>query len=230
MNRTGRRRNRRYDVSNIEGCLVVRIDVNVTNLSLAGMAIETRNTLIVGRPYLFRIRRDDKTVDINGRVMWCVLSSTLQFDKEVVPVFRAGIHFDDILDSDTLNLQKLIERSGEFDTGEAVRGRFVALYDGSVGGDEQAVFEVKKVSLSGMLVETDCAPRKDEVVPFEVHLGDDLFSGHGRIAYIDPFTNARGEQRFRLGIEHTLLSDRAQSVLEQFVAQLVTEEARQSTA
>ncbi len=230
MNRTTRRRNRRYDVNDIEGCFIVRIDVGVSNLSLAGMAIETRNTLIVGRTYPFRIRHENETVDINGRVMWCGLTGTMRFDDDVVPVFRAGIQFEDILDRDVLKLQKLIEQSGEFETGNAVHGRFVAQLDGTISEDEQAGFEVKKISLSGMLVDTDRAPRKDDVVPFEVHLESAELSGHGRIVHIDPYLHSSGEQRFRLGIEYTLLSDRSRSTLEQFIAQLVNEDTRASTA
>jgi hypothetical protein len=67
-------------------------------------------------------------------------------------------------------------------------------------------------------------------VPFEVHIGDEELSGHGRVAYIDPYIDSSGDQRFRLGVEYTLLSDRARSALEELIAALVNEDTRQSTA
>ena len=58
------------------------------------MAIETRNTLIVGRCYSFRIRQGDQQVDVEGRVMWCVLVRSERHGQDREPVFRAGIQFE----------------------------------------------------------------------------------------------------------------------------------------
>ena len=83
MDRSSRRRFCRYDVKGVEGAFVVRIDVTVINLSAAGMAIETDNTLVVGRQYAFRIRQDGLEVDVSGRVMWCVLGKSRRASGEI---------------------------------------------------------------------------------------------------------------------------------------------------
>jgi hypothetical protein len=228
MTRQGRRRSRRYDVLDVEGSFEIRIDVKVTNLSVAGMAIETRNTLIVGRQYAFRVLQAGLQVDVPGRVMWCVLGSTQRLGSEVEPVFRAGIQFEDVVSEQTLALQRLLEASAAFEPGTPLLGRFVASVAGTLDGDQQADFEVKKVSMSGMLVDTDWAPRKDEVVPFEASLGDVVVTGHGRIAYIERYEADDGTARCRLGLEFTILSDRSRAGLERYIAALIADGQEES--
>jgi hypothetical protein len=230
MDRSGRRREPRFDVADIDGSFVVQIDVKVTNLSLAGMAIETQNTLIVGRRYAFRIRQNDVELDVSGRVMWCVLDAAERVGDDVTPTFRAGIQFEDVLGAKVLQLQKLIEASAIFDAGNEVVGRFVAAFGGSIGIDEQTPFSVKKISLAGMLVDTDRTPRRHEVIPFEARLGDFIFTGHGRVAYIEPYEDDLGAERFRLGIEFTLVSDRARANLERYILALIACDDKQASA
>jgi hypothetical protein len=222
MDRSSRRRFCRYDVKGVDGAFVVRIDVTVINLSAAGMAIETDNTLVVGRNYAFRIHQDGVNVDLNGRVMWCVLGKSRRASGDFAPVFRAGIQFEDVLSETTLKLQQLLEASAILDPTPQIFGRFVADVTGTIDVESQASFEVKKISLSGMLVDSNWKPRKGDVIPFEVSLGDETFSGHGRVAYIDAYHDRTDATRFRLGIEFTLLSDVARNLLEQYLSELIS--------
>jgi hypothetical protein len=230
MGRSGRRRSRRFDVLDVEGSFVIRVDVRVINLSVAGMAIETHNTLIVGRRYEFRVVQGEQQIEVGGRVMWCALDSNQRRGEEVEPVFRAGIQFEEVHDAHTLALQKLIESSAAFDPGSPLLGRFAAVLGGAVGIAEQAWFEVRKLSLSGMLVDTEWAPRRNEVVPFEAHLGDSVFSGRGRVAYIERYESDDGSTRFRLGVEFTLMSDRCRDLLDHYIATLIAQSCRVDTA
>jgi len=217
-------------VLDVEGSFEVRVDVKVTNLSVAGMAIETRNTLIVGRSYAFRVAQGGKHIDVGGRVMWCVLDSRKRRGDEFEPVFRAGVQFEDVHDRQTLALQKLIDSSAAFDPGAPLHGKFVAAIGGTLAVDEQVSFVVKKLSLSGMLVDTDWAPRKNEVVPFEAVLGEFLVAGHGRVAYIERYDSDDGSSRCRLGIEFTLLSDRSHARLETYISALMAKSIRAGNA
>ena len=230
MRRTGRRRSRRFDVLDVEGSFVVRVEVKVINLSVVGMAIETRNTLIVGRRYQFRVVQGEQQIDVGGRVVWCVLDSNQRRGEELEPIFRAGVQFEDVHDAETIALQRLIDCSMAFDPGSPLLGRFVAALGGTIGVDEQASFEVCKLSMSGMLVDTDWAPRRNEVVPFEAHLGDSVFNGRGRVAYIERYQGDDGSIRYRLGIEFTMLSDRCRDLLDRHIAHLIAHSRRMDTA
>ncbi len=109
-------------------------------------------------------------------------------------------------------------------------GRFIASFGGAVDIDEQAPFEVKRISLSGMLVDTEWAPRRHEVIPFEAQLGDFRFTGHGRAAFIEAYDGDEGTQRFRLGLEFTLLSERARHRLEEYISCLIGVDAEEASA
>lgn len=220
MDRSGRRRYRRYDVKGVDGAFVVRINVNVINLSAAGMAIETDNSLVVGRTYSFRINQNERDLDISGRVIWCVLGKTKRSGGGFSPIFRAGVQFEDVLSEQTLELQRMIESSALVDPGAQILGRFVFDVSGVVESASQAQFEVKKISLSGMLVDADSRPQQDDVIPFEVVLGGRPFGGHGRIAYIDPYPR-EGDPRYRIGVEFTLLSVVARETLQDFIGSLI---------
>ncbi len=230
MARSGRRRSRRFDVRDVEGSFVIRIDVRVVNLSVAGMSIETRNTLIVGRGYSFRIRQGERQVDVEGRVMWCALTRSERRGEDLEPVFRAGIQFEDVHDATGAELQRLIESSALLDPGAQVLGRFVAAFGAAVDVDRQSPFEVKQLSLSGMLVDADWAPLHDEVIPFEVNLGPASLAGHGRVAYVQGYQADGGVRRFRLGIEFSLISDRARERLAAYISALVTADADAGSA
>jgi hypothetical protein len=230
MERQSRRRHRRYDVDDVEGSFIVRIDVNVINLSVAGMAIETQNTLIVGRPYLFGIGEKGRQLEVTGRVMWCVLGKTRRSGGDFTPVFRAGIQFEDVLSEQTLDLQKLIESSAVLDPGTQIFGRFVSDVGGIIDIEAEASFEVKKISLSGMLIDTEWAPRKDEVIHFEAHLDQLDFSGHGRVAYIEGYKDSDGASRFRLGVEFSLLADKDREGLEDYLGELIAADQDEATA
>lgn len=230
MDDASRRRYRRYDVEGVDGNFVVRVDVNVINLSVAGMAIETKNTLIVGRPYSFVIGDENKSLEVEGRVMWCVLGKTERANGETAPVFRAGIQFKDVLSEGMFGVQNLIKSSAILVPDNRVFGRFTADLGGVIDPEKQAPFEVKRVSLSGMLIETDLSPRKDEVVPFEARLGDFRFTGHGRVAYIADYEDQLGNTRFNLGIEFALLSERSRIGLEAYLDSLIESDLREGTA
>ncbi len=229
MDRSSRRRFRRYDVKGVDGAFVVRINVNVINLSAAGMAIETDNTLVVGRSYTFQINQNNRGMEVSGRVIWCVLGKTQRLEGGFAPIFRAGVQFEDVLSETTLQLQRLIEDSAVLDPGAQIFGRFVADMSGVVDAESQAQFEVKRISLSGMLVDLDFRPRKDEVIPFEITLGDRPFRGHGRIAYVDPYPK-KDLARYRVGVEFALLSDLARECLEEFIGSLISLDEQVETA
>jgi hypothetical protein len=231
MDRSGRRRHRRFDVEDLKGSFVVRVEIAVTNLSVAGMAIDTRNTLVVGRRYTFRIMENGSPVDVSGTVMWCVLgSATPAAGGDVIPTFRAGIRFEDVFDQQTLKLQRLIERSGVLDAGDQVSGRFRPDVPATVDVGSCGLFEVKKISRSGMLADSDWKPRPNELVPFEITLGDDLLTGHGRIAYIEGYEADDGGQRYHLGVEFDRLPAEASALLARFIGELVSLQEHEETA
>jgi hypothetical protein len=55
----------------------------------------------------------------------------------------------------------------------------------------------------------------------ETSLGTSIVSGRGRIAYIERHESSDGAERFHLGVEFTLLSDRSRDRLEGYIVTLI---------
>jgi hypothetical protein len=82
-------------------------------------------------------------------------------------------------------------------------------------------FEVRKISRTGMLVETDLAAELDSEFEVEVALDGHSVSCRGRIAYlIERVSPGAGDPRFELGVEFVALGEPARRVLEEFITHL----------
>jgi hypothetical protein len=224
------RRSRRFEVLDVVGSLVVRAEVRVVDLSVAGMAVETTQPMTAGQLCVVAVARDGQRLDLSGRVVWCELDPDRGGGEGLDRVFRAGLRFEEVHGAQTVAIQRLIETSAAFDPGVPLPGRFVA-FDGQTEGDgEGASFEVKRLSLSGMLVETGRALGRGEVVAFEARLDDALFGGRGLVARVEPSEVIGERSRFLVGLEFQTLSRRSQDILDHHVARLVAQWRRVSVA
>ncbi len=216
---TDMRRHTRYEVEGIEGSFVFSLDVRVVNLSVSGMAVETSGRLNLGRSYSFKLRDGDAEVAIPGRVVWCVLGHTRRAaGGEVAPVYRAGVEFDNVLTDKAQVLVRLIEENAAVRLEKRVFGRFKLEAGEGVSVASQVDFTVRKLSLSGMLVETDFPVTKDSRFPLELRLEDEVVSAIGRVAYVEPQGQQKGREVAHLGFEFIELSKPARVALERFIA------------
>lgn len=83
------------------------LSVNVREISLGGMAIETPVPFPVGAVHAFRLTLgDDSTVELTGRVMHCRNASP----GDAAPVYVSGIQFVDDESTPTSSVGHLIDR------------------------------------------------------------------------------------------------------------------------
>lgn len=203
----------------MEGSFVFSLDVRILNLSVAGMAVETSGRLNVGRTYSFKLRERDAEVTIPGRVAWCVLGRTRRSaGGEVAPVYRAGIQFDEVLSEKAEALLHLIEESAAVRLEKRVFGRFQLDGGEGVSIASQADFTVRKLSLSGMLIETDFPVAKNSRLPLELRLGGETISVVTRVAYTEPRGTENGRELVHLGLEFLDLGRSEHASLERFIA------------
>lgn len=220
------RRHARYDVQGVHGNFLFSIDVDVRNLSIAGMAVETARALNVGRRYTFNIAAGEDQIRVPGRVMWCVLGQgRREAGGEVCPVFQAGIHFEDVVTDLAGELLHLIEESAVLDVEQRVFGRF---HPGTaeVRLDSGLAINVRRISLNGALIDLrgvdhDFA-RVDALVPLELDLSGARFSATGRVAWVN---GASGQGtlagRTELGLEFVHLEPAQRDLLERFIVSVV---------
>ena len=193
----------------MRGTFLCDLEVRLLNLSLAGMAVATSTALTVGKRYSFNLTKGEKVIRVTGTVAWCVLRTTRpRPGEDVVPVYHAGIHFEDVLTERAQALRQLIDDSGVFEVTTRVFGRFRIDAGCQVTIDSQVQFRVRKISLSGMLVESALAAEMDSVFPLEIALPSGPLTADGRVAYIDPGGSGARNAPNLLGIEfHGASSD-----------------------
>ena len=221
----GRRRHRRYEVAGLGGRLVVPMEVRVVNLSLGGMALETNDYLQFGRSYSVNLDHNGHRVTLVATVAWCKLRHTKKNPSgDVVPVFRAGLRFQ-VLSGERLHeLWQIIRDHAVVEVDDSVFGRFAPEQPQVVELDSDYKFSVRKLSLSGMLIETDFVPELEARLPLEVLLPDSPIEALARVASVPNLgRRARGEPT-QIGVEFCGLDSQRRSELRAYLAGYMDEE------
>ncbi len=183
-------------------------DLEILNISIDGAAIETTKWLDLNREYTLKVKYKDIVLNLRGRIVWAVLTSKEKKGSgEVIPVYRAGVRFTDTLSEKTTMLINFIEEN-KIRTLEkrlvGVRFKIVTLQDTKI--DYPYKYEVKKMSLSGMLVETEYALDLNSNYDIELFLTDNVLNIIGRIAYCEKIDSDDGI-KYNIGIEFAEVSD-----------------------
>ncbi len=68
-------------------------------MSIYGTAIETSKRVSVGREHTYNIEGNGQSLKLNVEVVWCVLNRSVENKQgDVIPIYRAGIRFKNVLD------------------------------------------------------------------------------------------------------------------------------------
>ncbi|MFN3479637.1 MAG: PilZ domain-containing protein, partial [Thermodesulfovibrionales bacterium] len=158
-----RRSHKRYTVDNlnIRGNILFISDIEIVNISLNGIAIRCDRRIDLNRRYNLNLSYEGKKISLNGHVVWSMITgSRLNSIGEMVPIYTAGIEFVDVLSEKMSELVEFIE-SHRIEGEKRLSGvRFHIKSPDAAKLDYPYNYRVKKISLSGMLVES--------TQPFEV--------------------------------------------------------------
>lgn len=216
-----RRRSPRYEVEGVQGALTFRSDARIRNLSLTGMSVETADHLEVGKPYTLKLVHEGREVRLSGTVLRSRLRSTRKLPGgESEPLYEVGIQFNDVLNEKALQLHGLLSASARISPDRRVTGRFEVGLPESVRLHGDHVFVLRKISATGMLIETGLAPRLESLIEVAIPLGDgeDLRVA-ARVAHLEPVADKPG--RHLLGVEFRDLPPEGRRRLESFIASQV---------
>jgi hypothetical protein len=218
MPRDDQRRNKRYSVDGIRGNVLYTSDIEVLNISLDGVAIETTRRLELNRDYTFKVRYKDTSLDLKGRVVWAVLISKEKRDTVAfVPVYRAGIKFTSVSSEKANLLQRFIEEHRVKTLETRLGGlRFEIANSQDVKVDLRRKYDVKRVSLSGMLIETGYPLDLNSRHGIELFLNEEIMNFTGRVAYCETIGTEEA-LRYDIGIEFIEMSDNDKKSLKDFL-------------
>jgi hypothetical protein len=215
-----KRRHKRFVVEGIEGTLMFTTDVEILNISINGVALRAKRRLEIGREYTLKLEYKDRIVSLAGVVVWSVLSE-LHRDKhaENVPFYKAGMKFTDVISNKMAKLLEFIE-TYKLTEEHRLNVRF------SVTSPDKAIlggpynYQVKKISGSGMLIETDMPLDLEERLPMEFFPeGENPIKFMGRIASCIEITSAV-PKHYDIGVEFVEMAKDDESRLKQFIETL----------
>jgi len=218
-----RRRAPRYPVRDVHGTLILSASATILNMSLTGMAVESRANLRVGRRYRLQLSRGDGgPITLAGTVVWCHLRETRGGDDgERAPVYEAGIAFQDVLSEKATELLAFLRESAIITLQERLTGRFRLQIEQPIDLDSEYEFEVKTISASGMLIETDISPEPDSLFQMKVQLDGGTMSACGRVAFLRNVAEQDKRRITAIGIEFIDMSDADRAALEGFIARQI---------
>src|SRR4051794_31812080 len=159
------RRHHRYDVDGVQGSLLYSLDARILNMSLTGMAIETTSLLRTGSQYWLRVASGDGQFRFRADVRWChLVRNERDASGEMRAVFHAGIDFREILDQHAREVLDFLQRHIVVEVDRRLTGRFQLASPQRAALSVRHTFDVRRLSLGGMLVETVWDPPVDTEV------------------------------------------------------------------
>jgi hypothetical protein len=212
------RRHKRYAVDGIHGNVLYPADLEVLNISIEGAAIETTKRLDLNREYVLKIKHKDVVLNLRGRVIWALLTYREKKGSEnIIPVYRAGVRFTDTLNEKTKLLLNFIEENKIRTLEKRLVGvRFKIAVPQNSRIDYPYKYEVKKMSLSGMLVETEYPLDLNNNYDIELFLDTNLLNIVGRIVNCVAVESEIGT-KYDVGIEFIKLSDKNKELIKNFL-------------
>jgi hypothetical protein len=171
----------------VDGTLVVSLDARVLNMSLTGLAVETTALLRLGATYWLRLPRGEEELTFQATVAWCHLVRTRRNpDGESVPVYHAGLDFRASLDDRARQILVFLKEHALMEVGERLAGRFSPRHRLAAELSSRYPFEVRRLSLSGMLIETPFAPEIGDQIEMEIDAPTGAFTATGAVRYVEP--------------------------------------------
>ncbi|MDP2168232.1 MAG: PilZ domain-containing protein [Thermodesulfovibrionales bacterium] len=217
-----KRRYKRFAVEGIHGNILFSSDIRIVNISLGGAAIETSRRLNIGSGYILKLEDKGRVFSVKGKVMWAVLEEGIKSEHgEVVPVYKVGVQFTDIITEKTTELIDFID-SHKKGIDERLTGiRFKITSPDRATLSHPYTYTVKKISLGGMLIESVRSFLVGDVFPMELFLPTSkLICFRGRVASCAGGACIEDMKHYDVGIEFMDISEECRKNLGEFVSAL----------
>jgi hypothetical protein len=212
----------------IQSKIIFTEPIQLSNISVGGACIITRMPLNSGNNVLIRINRNRIQHPLLGTVIWERPSGGLFCrDGMSLPIYRAGIQFKGVATGTLVQLKDFMRIAGapeekpyaEPDKQNALR--YVVTREEGAILNYPTTYTVKKISLSGMLVEANFKLEVEQKYPMALFMPNE---GHpvkfnGRI--VSQFQLPGRESSFDTGIEFYNLTEHGKIRLKRFIASLL---------
>ena len=222
------------DIMDIHGKMLFTNDVKILDISMGGVLLKADRRLNIGRDYTMKLESKGKILNVQGTVVRSMLSESRKDEKgEIVPIYTAGMHFINLSNEKMSEVKHFIrdnmmnEKDMEHFDENMFQMSGLRLYVRfNVEEPEKAVlhiqdsYTVKRISLSGMLIESENCLEIENDVPMEMTLPDNnVIMFMGRVVRCQLKSNEEGEL-YTVGIEFIEMSEHDKELLSDFISSL----------
>jgi hypothetical protein len=220
-----KRQNPRYLVEgmDISAKTIFQTEVEVADISLSGASIHCRKRFNIGCKYLFKFAHKEKFFSIKAVIAWEKLAgSERTAGGDVIPLYCAGITFEDLLMDKAEQLKEFISDKVREMREHRLGGVRVRIHP-----PENAMLSyletsrVKDISMGGLRLEVFEEPSLDMRFRLEILLShnDHPIRCGGRIAYYHEL-GEEASKRFSVGVELQEMADNDVARLTHFIEAL----------
>jgi hypothetical protein len=220
-----RRRFKRFPVEGmkVHAKVIVAEIIELSNISIKGACITTTKPMRPGDNVLVKIEYEKVHLSLSGIVIWEKEIEGMDNIEEPVAIYKAGVQFKGISTDTLIQLKDFMRVSGIPDKKMLSREYQPSPLRFNICTNEKAViscpmtYSVKKISLGGMLVETNCALEIERRYPMAIYLPNENtpIKFQGRIASRIKIQEEK-TKLFDIGIEFLNLEENDKSRLNSF--------------
>ncbi len=216
-----RRKHKRYNAEGVQGSIHSLSDLNLTDISIGGMAIETAGRLDIDREYTFKIKDGNAFISLKGCSVWSFLGQIEEKSTgSLIPIYRTGIKFTDLLNGRVNTLLNFIEENKMSTSERRLRGtRFKVASSENIKICYPYKYNVRKISFSGMEMEAEQPFTPGSRQDMELLLDNKVLNVRGRIIHCKEISS-RNSVRYKMGIEFVEISDKERELLRSFLSNL----------
>jgi hypothetical protein len=200
--KTDKREARRFRVDGLEGRMALVTQVDIVDVSLGGVAVKVDRRLNINAECTLKLQQNEDAVSVKGVVVRCSVAGFIRRDGESVPQYAAGLKFVDVADEKREALARFLDQNRAFKQQLAMGPQVELAARGRAELDEPHAFEVKLLSLTGMIIEMDRALDPRRTYSMSVHVDRTPVQLVGRVS--SQFERDHG--RHEIGIEFVEVS------------------------
>jgi len=166
--------NKRHDVTPIFGTLKHIDAVEVINVSPKDMTIACQTQLLQGKLYHFHLSSGGRTIEIQGTADWCShVRTIITENQKVQPIYNARINLEQMDPEPAQALQDFLADSLMITLKRRIKGSMDAeqletAYSADM--DSTYIFQIEKLSPSGMILKTNFQPALESHCEMEIQL------------------------------------------------------------
>ena len=107
-----RRKHERLTIAemNVTANMSFTDEIEIVNISRDGIMMKTERRLNIGNTYIFKLAFEESILSVKARVIWCLLQESRHISAdEIVPVYSAGLQFNEVPGEEIDEFVRLIE-------------------------------------------------------------------------------------------------------------------------